>query len=330
MNQSEILQKAKHFIPLTFTHLTTCIEHKARNDYRSVVIMSSVFCEALLKDICEHFSIELPNGELNALIETTRKHVKNNTAIHNKDRNNLINLLNYCDEIRRKRNRIVHDIGDASGDIITDAQAAYSNALIIASYYLKSPVAAAVAEAHDEHEAEQLSESNTYRFKVFVSSITPHNVEQEIFLNAICTKMRQIGLEPVQFQPGKFDRQDPMGVVRDQIRVCDAFLVIGLERSHSYFSRDKEFSTAQSEKSHRKYTSGWLHIDSGMAIAMDKPVFVMCQHDICNDGIFDRSWNSYPVIEFETPLNPNSNVINEVLAEIKKCALNRNQSIASE
>ena len=324
MEQSEILKKSEYFKSLTFEYLTGCIESKDRKDYRSTVIMSAIFCEALLKDICEHFSISLPDGELNALIVTIRKHVKNNEDLSWKERNNLYNLLNRCDEIRRKRNRIVHDIGDTSSDMRTDAQDTYSNALIISSYYLASPVAPAVAESNNADAAKNEAEckSDTPIFKVFVSSITPHNVDQEVFLNAVCSQMWQIGLEPVRFQAGKFDKKDPMGKVLEQIKECHAFLVIGLERSHSYFTRDKEFSQSQKEDSHRKYTSGWLHIESGMAIALGMPVFVMCQHDICNDGIFDKDWNSYPVITFNTPLNPKSKVITEVLTEIKKRAVN--------
>ncbi len=80
----------------------------------------------------------------------------------------------------------------------------------------------------------------------------------------------------------------------------------------------------ESENTHRKYTSGWLQIESGIAIALRKQIFVLCQKDIHSDGIFDRSWNSYLPIEIDTPLDISQQNIVMMLQKIKEFVANYN------
>ncbi|MCQ6280826.1 hypothetical protein [Bacillus sp. EB600] len=86
--------------------------------------------------------------------------------------------------------------------------------------------------------------------------------------------------------------------MRNEISRCKAVIAIGLERSNAYYIKDTEGSKKEHIDTHRKYTSGWLHLEAEMANALGKEVFVLCQHDIYSDGIFDRKWNAYSVMEF--------------------------------
>jgi len=36
-----------------------------------------------------------------------------------------------------------------------------------------------------------------------------------------------------------------------------------------------------------------------MAISLGHEIFALCEKNIIGEGIFDRDWNSYPVIEIE-------------------------------
>lgn len=78
----------------------------------------------------------------------------------------------------------------------------------------------------------------------------------------------------------------------------------------------------ESESVHRKYTSGWLQIESGIAIALKKPLFVLCQKDIHSDGIFDRSWNSYLPIEIDMPLDVDQQNVVMMLQKIREFVAN--------
>lgn len=97
------------------------------------------------------------------------------------------------------------------------------------------------------------------------------------------------------------------------IEGCHGIIVLGLERSHAYFYRDKEGSEKESEAMHRRYSSAWLQLETGMAIGMGKDIFVLCQKNLYGDGIFDRNWNSYTPVELEMPLDINDPMIKETL-----------------
>ncbi len=133
--------------------------------------------------------------------------------------------------------------------------------------------------------------------RLFVSTITPDNGRQAYFLETLLERLHKVGIEPVRLHPTQFHRLDPIGYARNEIKVCHGLFAIGLERSHAYFLRDREGTSRETEETHRRYTSGWLHLEAGIAHALGLDVFVLCQVDICNDGIFDRKWNTYPVTE---------------------------------
>ena len=105
-------------------------------------------------------------------------------------------------------------------------------------------------------------------------------------------------------------------------------IVVGLERSHSYFLRDKEGTDDQREETHRKYTSGWLHLEAGLAHALGLDVFVICESGICSDGIFDRSWNSYVVAELAT-LEEESRELRDFLDHLAAWAKSRTPAAAA-
>ena len=66
-----------------------------------------------------------------------------------------------------------------------------------------------------------------------------------------------------------------MEKVRRYIEGCHGIIVLGLERSHAYFYRDKEGSEKELEATHRRYSSAWLQLETGMAIGMGKIFMVM-------------------------------------------------------
>ncbi len=155
------------------------------------------------------------------------------------------------------------------------------------------------------------------KIPMFISTISPHEERQTKFLDDLFRCLEKIGINPVHFKPTQFDRRDPFGAVRKQLEACRGVIVVGLERTHVYFSRDKEGTEKQTEEIHRKYTSGWLHLEAGMANALNMDIFVVCQKDLCSDGIFDRWWNSYPILEL-TNLDCNSPEMEEFLAHLRE------------
>ncbi len=319
MEITEIIEKKNYFTELTFRHLSSGLKAFDSAEYLSSAIWSAVFVEALLKDMLFELDGNIHSEELNSLINNLRAFANNyqDKKTSPADKNYYRDIAARCHEIRAKRNRLVHDTGVERGMIDIDARDINNNVILIVKQYINSSVGKAIFEKNKAR-IKRVTSNSEARFPIFISSITPHTYEQGEFLNLFCEKLKEIGVEPVRCILTDFDKKDPMGKVRSTIEKCNAVIVIGLERSHVYFYKDKEGSLEEYENVHRKYTSGWLQIESGMAIALNKEVFVLCQKDIHSDGIFDRSWNSYLPIEIDSPLSIEDTNIKLMLEKIQE------------
>lgn len=323
MNMKKILVFEKCFQDWTFERLTSCVASHERGELLLSVVMAAVFCESILKDICDHYSVDVQEKEIGPLLKNVKK-IRNEHGQKNKNENKcLTNIANCCDDIRRKRNEVVHDSGIDVKDLVDDEEYLYKRVWRIVENYVKTDIAAELKNKREAEELEAAKSRPNFKLNVFVSSITPHTVEQEAFMNSVCKLMVSKGVNPIRFAPSVFDETDPMEQVRSEIERCDAFLTIGLERTHAYYYHDREHSPKMEEGFNRKYTSGWLNLESGMAIAQKKPVFVMLEQGVYGDGIFDKDNKYCHVAALNTPLDPLQSEIEELIdAMIKKVANN--------
>ncbi len=323
MEMTEIIQKKSCFTDLTYRHLSKCLQAYDSGELLSSIIWAAVFTEALLKDILFEFDGKDHDEELNQLIRNLNYFVQNgNGVVPPSNKNMFRDIHNRCNEIRNKRNRLVHDTGVERGSLEIDAKDVHENIVQIIKQYIKTEIAGKVQRENTQTTDLVGTKSKETTFPIFISSITPHTFEQGEFINSFCEKLKEIGVKPIRCVLTDFDKKDPMGKVRDTIEACNAVVIIGLERSHVYYYKDKEGSMEESESTHRKYTSGWLQLESGIAIALKKQIFVLCQKDIHSDGIFDRSWNSYLPIEIDTPLDISQQNIVMMLQKIKEFVAN--------
>ena len=328
----EITEKKDYFEELTFRHLTVCLKSYDAGELFSSAIWGAVFSEALLKDILLELTGKNIDNELGGLIQKINGRLKDESLFSAQgDIKLLKDIANRCDEIRMKRNRLVHDTGTERSDIQQDADDINNNVIQISKQYLKTSFAKNKMKSHAPSDNKEKAAHKTPDFPIFISSITPHTFEQAEFINLFCDKLREIGVNPVRCEFDDFDRKDPMGKVRGVIAQCNAVIVIGLERSHVYYYKDKEGSPEEKENIHRKYTSGWLQLESGIAIGMNKDIFILCQKDIHSDGIFDRGWNSYTPVDLEAPLDVDSKNVKKMLQNIEKyiSEYNKNKKEAS-
>ena len=318
MTSTDILSYKEYFSEITWIHLSNCIKALETKEFLSASIWSAVFVESILKDI---LGIVINNSssteEINSLISRLRSTLNSMSSkieLTEKEQKALLDIVRRSDEIRLKRNRLVHDTGLANTELESDFGDIYKNILQIIRQYLSTEISQRVyTENRNNNSKSTASEIPEPDFPMFISTITPHTFEQSEFIEDFCRELKKIGIKPVRCILTDFDRRDPMEKARKLIEKCNGFIVLGLERSHAYFYRDKEGSPKEKEAVHRRYSSAWLQLETGMAIGMNKEIFVLCQKDLYGDGIFDRSWNSYTPVELEVPLNIHDPKVVEVL-----------------
>lgn len=317
MTYKEIIKKKNYFQDITWIHLSNCLKAFENRELLSASIWSAVFVESMLKDILSVLlNVNVSTEEISSLIARLCNTLNNGASrfeLVAADATAIEDIMRRSDEIRLKRNRLVHDTGIENNYLDSDADDIYKNVNLIIERYLKTKVSKAVFRKNKEIADEVISTQHEPDFPMFISTITPHTFEQSEFIEEFCNKLKGIGIKPIRCVMTDFDRRNPMEKARRCIEGCYGIIVLGLERSHAYFYRDREGSEKESEAMHRRYSSAWLQLETGMAIGMGKDIFVLCQKNLYGDGIFDRNWNSYTPVELEMPLDINDPMIMETL-----------------
>ena len=319
MTIEQIVKQRDCFKEITWRHLSNCLKSFEDREYLSAAIWSAVFVESVLKDYLRDFGEKSKDrDELDSLIKRVANHLRNASHISDADKDMINDILRRAEEIRSKRNRLVHDTGVENRGLETDVSDMYNNVMQIINNYLDTQISRSICAENSKIVDVKETEGSEPDFPIFISTITPHNFEQTEFIEGFCNRLREIGVTPVRCTLTDFDKRDPMNKVKRVIETCNAIVVIGLERSHVYYLRDKEGSEKEKEDMHRRYTSAWLQLESGIAIGMGKEVFVLCQKDLYGGGIFDRDWNTYVPMELNLPLNIYDKNVDMILGKIKE------------
>ena len=323
MDISRLVADKNAFEDQTFQYLINSFSVYEKKDYVGSSVWASVFIESFLKKLIFYFSKELKveglekTTSLSRLLGQLKTIVEDNEVkMDPDDRRRYQGIMTRCQEIRSKRNRMVHDEEVIIGDEIYDAHSIHHSVESIVSIYLRTGAASWMREYHEKElfgEGKKVSD-----FKIFISTITPHTARQEVFIHELKEEIRKIGALPVMCEFSSYDSKDPLGKVKSVMEDCHAVIVVGLERSHSYLCKDKEGSASEKEYVHRKYSSSWLQMESGLAFGLGKKLFVLCQKDVVSDGIFDRSWNSVHCVDLPIPLSVKDKSVTDTLKEIQK------------
>ena len=288
----QISRFEQYLKPVTYGHLRESCFALDERQYLASVIWAAVFAEAFLGDLLDQLQFSRSsgrddfNGRIQRLEAAARKPAEDSVPVPD-------DIVKRFHEIRNVRNRLVHDTGLSKGSLTHEAQLVTSHVDAVLQWYADSGVATVVTPPDDPPPGKQ------DLIPVFLSKSVPHTLRQQHFLEVFKLRLRSTGIEPQEVLPASYLQRDPLGATREAIERTHAMIVVGLERSHAYFLREKEGGEHELEVTHRKYPSGWLHLEAGIANALGKPVFVICEEEICNDGIFDRKWNSYDVYELK-------------------------------
>ena len=302
----KLITKARNnFNELLFEPLKNHIIRVEKEEYYESAIWGAIFFEAFIFHLAAQkgANVSKKSVNLNSVIEELRK--INNQAKFIED-----GYLKYFDSIRDTRNGLMHhtEINKNKNLIESDANSIHNKIIEILKWYLET--------LEVEVKSKKAIGTNDL-IPVFISTISPHTPEQVFFQEEFYYKLEENGLKPIKVEFDDFDKKDPMNKVKETIENCKATIVLGMERSHAYFIKTREGSDKESEETHIIHTSGWLHLEAGMAIASGQNIFVLCEKNIIGEGIFDRDWNSYPVIEIED-LDSCTDIVDKFIEHVKR------------
>jgi hypothetical protein len=273
--------------------LENMIKAYGNSDHFATALWGAVFLESFLEEILKRVKFPVKNEkELNELISKLRQYINNPNPTENSIKI-PDEIVKRSDDIRNIRNRLVHNTGAKKDTITEDSRLIYSSVAVLVDWFVDTFYREGVLSDKNS----TVSRENL--IPVFFSCINPHTVEQALFIDSFLDKISGMGINPIRCEFNTYDQKDPIGKITRVIKGCKAIIVLGLERTHAYFLREKEKSNKEREYTHIKYTSGWLHLEAGIAAANNLETFVICEKDIFGEGIFDRNWFSYPINEIE-------------------------------
>ena len=155
--------------------MSNCLKAFENRELLSASIWSAVFVESMLKDILSVLlNVNICTEEISSLIARLRNILNNGSS---KYATVIEDIMRRADEIRLKRNRLVHDTGIENNYLESDADDIYKNVNLIIERYIKTEASKVIYRKNKEV-AEEIEHNQVEpTFPMFISTITPHTFE---------------------------------------------------------------------------------------------------------------------------------------------------------
>lgn len=181
MTYKEIVKKKEYFQNITWIHLSNCLKAFENRELLSASIWSAVFVESMLKDILSVLlNVNISTEEISSLIARLRNILNNGSSKYElsaTDATVIEDIMRRADEIRLKRNRLVHDTGIENNYLESDADDIYKNVNLIIERYIKTEASKVIYRKNKEV-AEEIEHNQVEpTLPMFISTITPHTFE---------------------------------------------------------------------------------------------------------------------------------------------------------
>ena len=181
MTYKEIVKKKEYFQNITWIHLSNCLKAFENRELLSASIWSAVFVESMLKDILSVLlNVNISTEEISSLIARLRNILNNGSSKYElsaTDAKVIEDIMRRADEIRLKRNRLVHDTGIENNYLESDADDIYKNVNLIIERYIKTEASKVIYRKNKEVAEEIENNQVEPTFPMFISTMTPHTFE---------------------------------------------------------------------------------------------------------------------------------------------------------
>lgn len=119
--------------------------------------------------------------------------------------------------------------------------------------------------------------------KVFFSVASPHNDEQQHYIDALVAYFKANGilLETLK----GWNDLDPIVPIMEELKKASGCLVLALERVYVEKGSSKRGSEQENTIENQAFTSSWLHIEAALARAFNIPLIIFKDDALNNEGL---------------------------------------------
>lgn len=153
---------------------------------------------------------------------------------------------------------------------------------------------------------------------VFLSVGGTTNDEQEKFVDALEKRLRAEGLIPNTVGRNTFSAEAPLRTVSSLMSRCDGTVVLALERTLISRGTERRGGPKEREITNISLATPWNQIEAAMSYAYGKPLLVIVEEGIKEEGLLEAGYDWYVQ---KVPLNPaslNTVEFNGILASWKE------------
>lgn len=131
--------------------------------------------------------------------------------------------------------------------------------------------------------------------RVYLSIGRPSTPEQEQFRDALTDFLEANGLEPQTAGYNWVDEKQPLQSVKNCLQTCVGSIAVAYERLHINEGSDRRGAPDARALRDTKITTVWNHIEAAMTISVRKPLLVICEAGLREEGVLEDKYEEWRV-----------------------------------
>ncbi|MEX0289592.1 MAG: hypothetical protein AB3N14_10830 [Flavobacteriaceae bacterium] len=143
-------------------------------------------------------------------------------------------------------------------------------------------------------EATQKNGSNNGQIKVFFSVASPHNEDQQNYINRLKEYFIENGIQLQTLT--EWEDNDPLIPILKELKDSCGCLVLALERYYIQEGTAKRGSDQESSLAKEAFTSPWLQIEAALARSLDLPLIILKDKALTNEGLIHNDKQEWGIV----------------------------------
>ncbi len=130
--------------------------------------------------------------------------------------------------------------------------------------------------------------------RIFISMGTPYRDDQLRFRDELESFLRnECGTDPRIIGKNEYPAGNPLTKIKEVMSACDGVVVVAYERKLLSTGIERRGGSAEKPLEDLSYTTPWNHVESALAFALNLPLYIICEHNLAEEGLIESKLDWY-------------------------------------
>jgi uncharacterized protein YjbI with pentapeptide repeats len=190
-----------------------------------------------------------------------------------------------------------------------EVQAGLDGSVFVGETAKPSEAAADLCNAHEKN-------------RVFISSPSALDSRANFVFSMVSRGLADAGVLSVRFPSEEYGASAPLDEVKRRIADCDAMIVLGFSQITASTAKWRANTPQEKQIDSLSLATPWNHIESGIAVALDKPILVI-RDVITPEGVFDVGEQPHAITIIDVSDSEALDTLNDAVYEWAVCLPSR-------